>query len=338
MSDSTSKSWWIRQPGEMMGSLDGSLSGLFGLLFGVSLLTAALALGLRAVVAEDWFGAASKALGAGMLGFVGLHVAAWGEASVAGWFRDSRRTSTARVSLGARAAVLVSVLVAVGCEVAHVYAGMGIGGGPDDVSGGVGVAVTAMVPALVVGALLSRQLLRLDGVRGRRVVIGWAGFTALSVVGALVAASYFWFACGSLATLSAAGPRVLWTLVGSAVALAMAASARKRLAIWDGADRWREATLTPDLRLVFADGSGSRPASAYFSGYSGPVVVMPTAAEAGAVFRGDGAPADGWVVPGTRAALEEAVRCSRVMARVTVAAVALVATAPLAVWLSFFVR
>ncbi|MDP3214273.1 MAG: hypothetical protein Q8S73_09230, partial [Deltaproteobacteria bacterium] len=96
---------------------------------------------------------------------------------------------------------------------------------------------------------------------------------------------------------------------------------------------WRDATVTPELRIVFADGSGDRPASEYFRGYAGPVVVMPTAEAAGAVFRGDGAPADGWLVPGTRAALEESVRCVRAMAHLTVAAVGLMAVAPLAVWL-----
>lgn len=332
MSAGANASWWVRQPGELMGAREGSLSGLFGLVIGVSLLTAAVGLGLRAMATPDWFEAAARVVGGGMLGFVGLHVVSWGEASVAGWFRDSGRTSTARVSLAARVAVSLAVLAGVGFELLRPLGRVGISPASDDLSGGAGASVAVLVPALVVGALLSRQLLRLDGVRWRRVVVGWAGFTALTLVAGLGATAYCWSAFGSLAGLSLLGRQVLWTLAGSAIALTMAASAQKRLSIWDGAERWREATLTPDLRLVFADGSGSRPASAYFNGYSGPVVVMPTAAEAGAVFRGDGAPADGWVMPGTRGALEEAVRCSRLMARVTAATVAVLATVPLAAW------
>ena len=335
MSASTKKSWWVTQPGALMNAQGGGvLTGLAGIVLGVLSLTYALAAGLVAMLGPTVGDLAVLGTLSAIAAVLGVALVSFGESYFARWFRASARTSVARMALAVRAAVAASLVVGFGATLTTwVASALKVDRSvvPDV---GFPIASLVLVLALTVGGLLSQRLLRLEGLRWQRAAIGWAGFTALLLVTGLAFTGFAWFRTGDLAlSVSFSGRWMGWTLSGSALAVLMAASARKRLSIWDGADRWRDATLTPDLRLVFADGSGSRAASAYFSGYSGPVVVMPTAAEAGSVFRGDGAPADGWVVPGTRAALEEAVRCSRAMAAVTVAAVALIATAPLAVWL-----
>ncbi|MDB4932198.1 MAG: hypothetical protein JWM10_4682 [Myxococcaceae bacterium] len=198
---------------------------------------------------------------------------------------------------------------------------------------GIAPALWLVLPALLASYLLSRPVARLASLPPRRAVVAWAGTTAALVAIATVAWALSLVGLRSLPGADALWRGILWTLAGSGLAATMALAAQKRLALWDHADRWRDATLTADLRLVFADGSGSRPSSPHFNGYVGPVVVLPTADSAGSVFRGDGAPSDGWVVVGTKAALLESVQCAHATARITVAAVALMATAPLAAWL-----
>jgi hypothetical protein len=190
-----------------------------------------------------------------------------------------------------------------------------------------------LLPALLASYVFARPVARLAALPPRRAVVAWAGATAALVLAAVVAWGLSLTGFRSLAGADAAWRGILWTLLGSGLAASMALLAQRRLALWDHADRWRDATLTPDLGLVFADGSGSRQASTAFNGYAGPVVVLPTAEAVGSAFRGDGAPSDGWVVVGTKAALLESVQCARAAARITVAAVALMATAPLAAWL-----
>jgi len=336
MSASTRKSWWVTQPGALMSadSGGGAVAGVVGMLLGVPILVHALTLGIGALGVRVPVLAAFQGVGALIVGFIGVALTSFGERAFAGSINGHAGFSAGRVAVALRTALAAAMLLGVGAALAHVWgrrAGWAVSG--DEAGDNVVAALAGLVVTLAVCVPLSRKLVGLGVVRWQRPVNGWAGVTLLLVVVGLVVTAYACVSQGSLDALLLHGRWVLWTVAGSALAVVMAASARKQLSIWDGADRWRDATLTPDLRLVFPDGSGSRAASAYFNGYAGPVVVMPTAAEAGAVFRGDGAPADGWVVPGTRAALEEAVRCARAMAAVTVAAVALVATAPLAVWL-----
>ncbi len=336
MSASTKKSWWITQPGALMNAPGGgALTGLAGMLIGVPTLVYALTLGIDALGTPEPVFAVFEWVGALIVGAVGVSLTSFGERSFAGAFRGRGGLSAGRVAVALRTSLAAALLLGVGAALVHILGRRTIQGSitGDQTSDGVALAMMGLLAMLTVAVPLSRQLVRWGGLPWRRSVIAWAGVTALSLAVALAMTMYACLSQGTVDSLLLNGRWMLWTLVGGATALLMAASVRKQLSIWDGADRWRDATLTPDLRLIFADGSGSRSASSHFNGYAGPVVVMPTAAEAGAVFRGDGAPADGWVVPGTRAALEEAVRCARAMAAVTVAAVALVATAPLAVWL-----
>ena len=71
-------------------------------------------------------------------------------------------------------------------------------------------------------------------------------------------------------------------------------------------------------------------ASAVVGEYRGPVVVIPLGEQRKGVFRGDGAPDDGWTVPGTVATLRAASEASRLASSATILSVLCLALAPLA--------
>jgi hypothetical protein len=335
-----------------------------GLLLGVPLMSMGIGCLFGAIRATT-LGTAVLVLAVGaMLSLVGALVLFSAEAALRGASINASNRSRAATQLAARAALLCATIAGFGgtlvrlvgstdwmfeAPLVRIYDPAGTMGRHnaindelsetiralhwESVGGGASTAFWTLVPALIGFGLLSRYLVGLGTVRTRPAVLAWAGtVAALSLVAGLA------WGASQLGLYSVHGAStvwrgLLWTGALSGLAAVLALVAQRRLAIWDHPERWREATVTPELRIVFADGSGDRPASEYFRGYAGPVVVMPTAEAAGAVFRGDGAPTDGWLVPGTRAALEESVRCVRAMAHLTVAAVGLMAAAPLAVWL-----
>lgn len=98
---------------------------------------------------------------------------------------------------------------------------------------------------------------------------------------------------------------------------------------WTRPDTWRQASLEAGNVLRFADGGAARQAPDAFGGYVGPVVVIPLRESARGAFRADGAPDDGWTVPGTVASLREAVARSEHAALATLTAVFACAAAPL---------
>lgn len=333
MGTSTKASWWITPPGALLDEQDGGLlSGSAAMVTGVLLMAYAFATALNVLMEPREPGA--------MLTFsflsaaFGVPLILWGERYGARWFHDSRRTSVARMTLVVQLASRVSVLAALGAASVAWLGPLASQSPGKVIDAAVQAAIVALPLTLAIGALGVRRLLAVTSQTWRRLAAAGVAVAGLLLLLDLGLAAYARHRDHSLYLLSQIETFTPWMIVGAGLALSMAVSARKQLSIWDGPERWRDATLTPDLRLVFADAAGARPASSHFVGYSGPVVVIPTAGEAGAVFRGDGAPTDGWVVPGTRASLDEAVRCARVMAWLTVATVAVVAVAPLAMLLA----
>jgi hypothetical protein len=356
---------WIPHPGNLLTAPEG---GAFGGAMGVLVGAPSVVLGCGHLFAV----ARTPALGAAALqGFCGALATAFGlvvlVASEGAFARSSaaaRWRSRPLALVGARLAALLTVLVgfwlllaALGAHPGGFFFARGnaifapgsldrdaagafsavdwsqTSGHSHSMNGGFVASLWLALPALLAAYLLARPVARLSSLPPRRAVVAWAGTTAALVAIAAVAWGLSLAGLRSLPGADALWRGILWALLGSGLAASMALAAQRRLALWDHADRWRDATLTADLRLVFTDGSGTRPASPQFNGYVGPVVVLPTAESAGSVFRGDGAPADGWVVAGTKAALLESVQCAHATARITVAAVAVMATAPLAAWL-----
>jgi hypothetical protein len=353
---------WLPHPGNALSPSKpgGWVVGFAGLLFGAPALSGGLGMLFGATRAPS-VGAALGQLFAGAVGVaIGGVLLVSGEGALGGASIEGLSRSRPVAMLAARAALALAVVVGfvallghIGLGYAQLFQASGaslydpagalpvtndadwyrLSGHGAAVRFGLAAAFWTLPPGLLVIGFASRLLPRLGAMRVRPAVMAWAGAVAtLTLVAALAwgASRLGWYTASGAAVVWRGA---LWTLAGAGVTAALALLAQRRLAIWDHPERWRDATVTPDLRIVFADGSGARPASEYFRGYSGPVVVMPTAETAGSVFRGDGAPADGWLVPGTRAALEESVRCVRAMARVTVAAVGFIATAPMAAWL-----
>lgn len=81
---------------------------------------------------------------------------------------------------------------------------------------------------------------------------------------------------------------------------------RADLAPWSTPDAWKQAELGAGNVLRFADGGAPRQAPDAFGGYTGPVVVIALKQQERGAFRADGAPDDGWTVPGTLATVREA--------------------------------
>ncbi len=113
------------------------------------------------------------------------------------------------------------------------------------------------------------------------------------------------------------------------MALTLVALQRLRLVPWSQPVSWLAARITADRWIRFAEGSAPRKASLEFGDWQGDVVVVPTADFPTGPFRGDGSPADGWVIPGTVSGLSAAVRTATIATDVYALAVLLVGLAPL---------
>jgi hypothetical protein len=92
--------------------------------------------------------------------------------------------------------------------------------------------------------------------------------------------------------------------------------------------RWLQAELSEGW-LRFPNSAGRRRASPAVEAFQGPVVVIPVGTQGPASYRDDGAPPDGYVVPGTVEALREAHRACALAADVLLLAFTLLGAAPL---------
>ncbi|MDP3218093.1 MAG: hypothetical protein Q8S73_28565, partial [Deltaproteobacteria bacterium] len=307
---------WLPHPGNLptqRGS-GGWALGVFGLLIGTYFLLSGVGY-VFGIARSPMVGAVAFAVGGGGVGaffgalFLKAAEGALGGVSIAG-LRRSRPVGL----LVARASLLLALLVGFGRMLVHIactaddvffaaggslyepgfvgprdwlYDAVGwmeTSGHTSSVLAGTMTGLVAFVPALIVFGLLSRYLVGLGTVRTRPAVLAWAGTVAALSLVAGVAWGASQLGLYSVHGASTVWRGLLWTGALSGLAAVLALVAQRRLAIWDHPDRWRDATVTPELRIVFADGSGDRPASEYFRGYAGPVVVMPTAEAAGAVF------------------------------------------------------
>ena len=87
---------------------------------------------------------------------------------------------------------------------------------------------------------------------------------------------------------------------------------------WSAPETWLAASLEEGNMLRFANGAAPRQCPDSLSQHRGPVVVIPLGAARRGVFRGDGAPDDGWTVPGTLETVREGVVNADVAASATV--------------------
>lgn len=174
-----------------------------------------------------------------------------------------------------------------------------------DTDAAAAATVAALVGAIALLALPSSQVLpvfRRAGVA--LLVVSSAAALALPVV-ALAASRYAaatWGAVG-MGPLTAWGMGVVALVLG-AVMLAVQQAER---VFWSAPESWRQAELMEGNLLRFEGGGAPRQAPDAFGGYTGPVVVIPASGSTRSVFRSDGAPDDGWTVPGTIDTLREAV-------------------------------
>jgi hypothetical protein len=105
---------------------------------------------------------------------------------------------------------------------------------------------------------------------------------------------------------------------------------RADLAPWGTPEAWQQAELGEGNVLRFANGGAPRQAPDAFAGYVGPVVVIALQQQERGAFRADGAPDDGWTVPGTLDTVREALARSEVAALTTLLTAFTCALAPLA--------
>jgi hypothetical protein len=105
---------------------------------------------------------------------------------------------------------------------------------------------------------------------------------------------------------------------------------RADLAPWGTPEAWRQAELGEGNVLRFANGGAPRQAPDAFAGYVGPVVVITLQQLERGAFRADGAPDDGWTVPGTLDTVREALARSEVAALATLLTAFTCALAPFA--------
>ncbi|MBI5516276.1 MAG: hypothetical protein HY909_20995 [Deltaproteobacteria bacterium] len=129
--------------------------------------------------------------------------------------------------------------------------------------------------------------------------------------------------------------RVPWTYALAALMALGAGIVLRQRARGLGAElgdpkRWLQAELSSGW-LRFPGRAGQRRAGPGVEAFEGPVVVIPLGAEANASYRDDGAPPDGYVVPGSLEALRDAHQTCAVGAEVLFLAFALLGAAPLLV-------
>jgi len=104
---------------------------------------------------------------------------------------------------------------------------------------------------------------------------------------------------------------------------------RADLAPWAKPETWQQAELGEGNVLRFANGGAPRQAPDAFGGHLGPVVVIALQQQERGAFRADGAPDDGWTVPGTLETVREALARSEAAALAAVITVFACALAPL---------
>jgi hypothetical protein len=189
------------------------------------------------------------------------------------------------------------------------------------------------VAALAGLALLARPTPRALVVL-RRAALG--SFLAAASGGFLLAACV---AVGEVVPTFAAGWHarevgVIAALVVGAFPLALGALMfvvhRADLAPWAKPETWQQAELGEGNVLRFANGGAPRQAPDAFGGHLGPVVVISLQQQERGAFRADGAPDDGWTVPGTLATVREALARSEAAALAAVITVFACALAPFA--------
>lgn len=200
------------------------------------------------------------------------------------------------------------------------------------------VALPAVTVALLVGlALLARPKPRALSVL-RRAALG--SFVAAAGAALLLAACV---AVGEVIPPSesawhAREVGVIAALLVSALPLSLGALMftvhRADLGPWAKPESWKQAQLGAGNVLHFADGGAPRQAPDAFGGYTGPVVVISLQQQERGAFRADGAPDDGWTVPGTLATVREALARSEAAALATLITVFACALAPLAAGLA----
>lgn len=178
------------------------------------------------------------------------------------------------------------------------------------------------------------QLARVAGWLAPRALALVAFIAALGAVSIAVAATR-WNGLSSLPavalTARLSDALVSWVFGAGLLALSalMLAVTRAAGQPWRDADAWLDGSIGEGRVLRFASGVAPRQASEVFGEYRGPVVVIPLGETRKGVFRGDGAPDDGWTVPGTIETLRDAVATSTLSAHATTLAVMCLATASL---------
>lgn len=310
--------WWIPSPAHLSRQLHtgpetSALATAFATL--CALATGPMLAGTFAVVA---FGAtasnrhdqAESLFGALGMGFMVLMV---GLPVMAGAFALPRtRPHVARVAVALSALATLTIAFLYECPAALAV---------------VGVAVIAGL------ALLTRSTPRVLLVL-RRAALG--SFLAAASAAFLLAACV---ALGELVpAFEAAWHRrevgVIAALVVGAVPLALGALMftvhRADLAPWAKPESWQQAELGEGNVLRFANGGAPRQAPDAFGGHLGPVVVIALQQQERGAFRADGAPDDGWTVPGTLATVREALARSEAAALAVVITVFACALAPFA--------
>jgi hypothetical protein len=199
------------------------------------------------------------------------------------------------------------------------------------------LAEVLSLAVLALALASTRFALPLARVAERAVPRALAAVALVAVVGALalVDGAAHWNGFTTLPTMTFTSPlvdaAVVWIFGASLLALSalMIAIARAAEHPWREPESWLDGAIGEGLTLTFANGAAPRQASSAFGAYRGPVVVIPLGAQRKGVFRGDGAPDDGWTVPGTVSTLRDAVRASRLATDATVLAVLCLATAAL---------
>lgn len=167
--------------------------------------------------------------------------------------------------------------------------------------------------------------------RALALVAFMAALGALSIAGAATR----WNGISSLPSVALtpvlSNALVSWLFGAGLLALSalMLAVTRAAGRPWGDADAWLDGTIGEGRVLSFASGVAPRQASEVFAEYRGPVVVIPLGETRKGVFRGDGAPDDGWTVPGTVETLRAAVATSTLSAHATTLTVVCLATASL---------
>lgn len=206
--------------------------------------------------------------------------------------------------------------------------------------------VTAAAAALGVGLLAGFALLARATPRAltvlRRAAVGMlvaSGAAAFALAASLAVASR---ADAFAAAWQARGAGPFVALVVGLVPLGLGALMfvvhRADLAPWSTPSTWQQATLGAGNVLHFANGGAPRQAPNAFGGYAGPVVVIALQEKARGAFRADGAPDDGWTVPGTLETVREAVARAEASALATVIAAFACAAAPLGAGLAGALR